>query len=329
MKSGSNSISWGIIGCGDVTEVKTGPAFQKAENSQLLAVMRRDAAKAKDFAERHQVPVWYDKVSNILENEEIDAVYIATPPSSHLEYALKVLAAGKHVYLEKPMVLSVEESEVLCTSVNASNSKLVVAHYRRFLPIYVKVKALIEAKEIGAVKYADIKFFKEAANHSDENWRLNAAISGGGLFHDLAPHQLDLMYYFFGDYAGAKGFSYNQGGGKEAVDLVNGVISFKNGIQFRGIWDFGAPRHLVQDNCTIYGTHGSISFSFFGGEVSVVSGAKKRIYNFENPVHIQQPFIQQTINYFLGERDNPCSAEEGKSVTSIMDSFTESRDLSA
>ncbi len=322
MTTDKKSISWGIIGCGDVAEVKSGPAFQKADHSELLAVMRRDSTKAEDFAKRHDVPIWYDQVSGILENAGIDAVYIATPPSTHLEYALQALKAGKHVYLEKPMVLTNEESETLCQAVKASSGKLVVAHYRRLLPMYAKVKELIVNETVGDIKYVEIRFLQKDQKSIASNWRVKAAISGGGLFHDLAPHQLDLMYYFFGDYKDAKGFSDNQAGKHQVADIVNGIVEFKSKVQFRGIWHFDVPDYLVEDDCTIYGSSGTISFSFYGEEIRIESAKGDDTYSFKHPVNIQQPFIQQTVNYFLGEGENPCTAEEGKAVMAMINAFT-------
>lgn len=323
MKADTDNIVWGIIGCGDVAEVKSGPAFQKVKNSSLLAVMRRNGAKAEDFARRHQVPLWYDSASSILENDEINAVYIATPPSSHLEYALQALEAGKHVYLEKPMVLSKDEADVLTDAVSKSHGKLVVAHYRRFLEMFVKIKDLLRTNTIGDISVIDLKFLRKGVAESSNNWRVNPSLSGGGYFHDIAPHQIDLMYYFFGDIAGAKGFSVNQKGKYEASDLVNGIINFSNGIQFRGIWNFSAPDYFAEDSCTIYGSHGTITFSFFSNEINLTVNGTQRIHHFEHPLHIQQPFIQETVSYFSGRRDNPCSVEEGTIVIDIMDKFSE------
>ena len=83
-------IRWGIIGCGDVTEVKSGPGLQKADGSQLVAVMRRDAEKARDYAKRHNVPRAYGDAQELIDDPEVDAVYVATPPGSHAEYAIRV-----------------------------------------------------------------------------------------------------------------------------------------------------------------------------------------------------------------------------------------------
>ncbi len=315
-------VTWGIIGCGDVAEVKSGPAFKQCKNSQLLAVMRRDEALARDFATRHNVPLFYTHAAELMENQSITAVYIATPPSSHLDYALKALKAGKHVYIEKPMVLTVDEATTLQNAVQSSTSKLVVAHYRRFLPMYLKVKELIDNHSIGAINFVDLKFLKPHNPTDKAGWRLNTDVSGGGYFHDLAPHQLDLMIYFFGDIQAAHGFAVNQSKCNQVDDLVNGIIQFKNSVHFSGIWSFAAPSFLEQDSCTIYGEHGTISFPFYGETVHLIQKNDRQVFNFKHPKHIQQPLIQETVDFFLGKRNNPCDVTIGVTVIQLMEQFT-------
>ena len=323
MKNDKDHIYWGIVGCGDVAENKSGPAFQKCRHSSLLAVMRRNSTKAKEFAHRHQVPLWYDDALELLKNDDINAVYIATPPSSHLEFTLKALRAGKHVYLEKPMVLNHREASILTNAERMSKNKVVIAHYRRYLPMYLKVKELIDTKAIGDIKLVDIKFLKSHSKSNDSGWRLDESISGGGFFHDLAPHQIDLLYYFFGKFKSSCGFSANQGNRYGACDTVNGIISFENDIQFRGIWQFDAPLHMEEDNCIIYGSKGTISFPFYGNILNVtMNKSSSSTYKFKNPKHVQQPLIQETINYFLDKRENPCSVYDGTVVAAILDNFT-------
>src|SRR6185436_2348451 len=98
---GMDTIRWGAIGCGDVCEVKSGPGFQKAAGSQLVAVMRRDRDKAADFARRHGVPRFYADAEALIADPEVNAIYVATPPSTHMLYTKMAAAAGKPVYVEK------------------------------------------------------------------------------------------------------------------------------------------------------------------------------------------------------------------------------------
>ncbi|AJR04534.1 Gfo/Idh/MocA family protein [Siansivirga zeaxanthinifaciens] len=317
----SNIVNWGIIGCGDVAEVKSGPAFQKVKNSTLISVMRRNEDKVKDFAKRHGVPNYTTHASELINNDKINAIYIATPPASHLKYALQIIQVGKNVYLEKPMVLNSKEAETLLSALQESDVKVTVAHYRRHLPLFAKVKELLDAKIIGKVVSAEIDIAQSKnANliaKTDENWRLNPEISGGGYFHDIAPHQIDLMYYYFGEISNIKkGFISDSA---NVMDLVKGEIEFKNGVQFKGSWNFIASKD--SDRCTIEGEKGSITFSFYGDEIRVETDNKTETFKFENPKHVQQPMIEQVVGYFLGQNENPCSVEEAAVVTKIMDTF--------
>jgi len=317
-------IKWGIIGCGDVAEVKSGPAFQKTAYSELVAVMRRNRAKAKDFAERHHVPFWYDSVKAVLNHPEINAVYIATPPSTHLEIAKQCLAANKFVYLEKPITIDTKEAKQLAEIVS-ENNKIVVAHYRRKLPAFQKVKELLDANSIGKVLFADIQILQSTKASiiakTDDNWRLKPETSGGGYFHDIAPHQIDLMYHYFGDIKNAQGYATSNKNNKVA-DIVNGIIEFENGVQFRGIWNFMVSEQEVKDECKIYGEKGTITFSFYGEKVFLNTTDKEEVFSFENPAHVQQPLIEQTVQYFLGNTTNPCSIKDGVEVMKILDVFT-------
>ena len=319
----NNMVNWGIIGCGDVAEVKSGPAFQKIENSYLVAVMRRSEEKVKDYARRHQVANWTTSASDLIENELVNAVYIATPPSSHLQYALEAIQAGKNVYLEKPMVLNSQEAKALLEAVSKSHVKVTIAHYRRKLPVFVKVKELLDSNAIGKVSIASITI-KQSSNanliaKTDDNWRLNPEISGGGYFHDIAPHQIDLMCYYFGEVATVDKIETNEN--PFSADVVKGEMHFKNGVQFKGSWDFNASED--RDNCTIIGQKGSISFSFYGDQITVSVDGKEERYDYSNPKHVQHPMIEQTVGYFLGKNPNPCSVEEAAVVTQIMDVFSD------
>ncbi|MBK6635212.1 MAG: Gfo/Idh/MocA family oxidoreductase [Chitinophagaceae bacterium] len=321
-------INWGIIGCGDVTEIKSGPAFNKVPNSSLVAVMRRNAGKAKDYAQRHQVPRWYDDAGKLINDPDVNAVYIATPPSSHADYAIAALRAGKHVYVEKPMALDYPSAKKMADEAAKKNSKLVVAHYRREWPLFKTIKKLIEENAIGETRFVRLILTKPLLTESElagekTAWRVNPAISGGGLFHDLAPHQLDIMYHFFGPALKITGIATNQAGSYAADDMVAGNILFANGIVFSGNWCFNAPGSI--DRCEIFGENGTISFSFFGStDVEFCINDKTTTLHFDPLQHVQQPMIGKVVQYFSGEAENPCSGEEGVELMGWLDAFVKS-----
>src|SRR5690606_36500649 len=142
-------IKWGMVGVGDVTEVKSGPALYKTLNSRLIAVVSRTKEKAEDYARRHAVPKVYGDVATLLEDPEIDIVYIATPPSTHKNYALQVMQAGKPVYVEKPMAKSLKEATIMHDTAKKTGISLFVAFYRRALPYFTRIKQLVDDGKIG------------------------------------------------------------------------------------------------------------------------------------------------------------------------------------
>ena len=322
----NQTIQWGIIGCGDVAEVKSGPAFQNTSQSILIAVMRRNGEKAKDFAIRHGVKYWYDDAEELIQNPQVNAVYIATPPSSHLEYVLRVLQAGKNIYLEKPIGLSSQEGYQMAQALEKSSSRLTVAHYRRKLGAFLKVQEILETGRIGQVRLIDILMLQPASAdliaRTAENWRLIPHISGGGYFRDLAPHQIDLMISWFGRPTKVHGLAVNQQKVYNAHDVVQGIMEFPEGIQFRGVWAFNIAPTDKQDLCTIYGDEGSVSFSFFGDEVSLQRPDFTEKFQFSGLPHVQQPMINDTVQYFLDNGANPCPLEDAIAGMEIMENMT-------
>lgn len=321
------TINWGIIGCGDVTEIKSGPAFNKVPNSELVAVMRRNGDKAADYAKRHNVPRWYDDADKLINDPEVNAIYIATPPSSHEQYALAAIEAGKPVYVEKPMSLNYESAKNIAEAAAAKNVKLVVAHYRRQWPLFKKLKELVDGKEIGDVHLVRLAlyktvFTKEQLSNESQAWRIDPAIAGGGIFHDLAPHQLDILYHIFGPAKKITAISLNQAGNHTADDMVAGNILFENDIVFSGAWCFNA--YEQSDRCEIIGSNGKISFSFFdGGGIELISNKTKTVFDFDPLQHVQQPMIEKTVQYFLGNGNNPCTGAEGAEIMRWIDKFTQ------
>ena len=323
----SKEIRWGIIGAGDVCEVKSGPAFSQVENSRLVAVMRRNGEKAKDFARRHQVSRWYDDAEKLIHDPEVNAVYIATPPDSHKEYTLRVAEAGKPVYVEKPMARSYNECLDMIEACEKVHVPLFVAYYRRMLPNFLKIKDLVDQGAIGKVRLVDIKLFKTpapdivGASNAKDNWRIFPEIAGGGYFYDLASHQLDYLDYLFGPIVEARGFAKNQAGFYPAEDIVTGSFHFENGILGQGTWCFTTSKVSDQEITTLIGSEGQISFSYFGGWTITLEaeGKEKEIFTFKPIQNIQRPLIKTIVDSLLGKGTCPSTGISGARTNRAME----------
>ena len=218
------NIRWGFIGCGEVTEKKSGPAFGLVPGSSVVAVMSRNAERARSYAQRHGISRWYTDAQALLDDPGVNAVYIATPPSSHATYAIMAMKSGKPVYVEKPLAATYEE----CLRVNRVSQQTAVpcfvAYYRRYLPYFQKVKELVAAGIIGKVVGVQIRFAVPPRdldyNRTQLPWRVQRDIAGGGYFYDLAPHQLDLLQELFGPITRVHGFCSNRAGLYEMRDHI-------------------------------------------------------------------------------------------------------------
>ena len=316
-------IRWGIIGCGDVTEVKSGPALQKARGSALINVMRRNGDLAADYARRHGVPRWTDDAQTLIDDPEVDAVYVATPPSTHKQYTLMAAAAGKPVYVEKPMAMNYGECLAMVDACRAADVPLFVAYYRRSLTRFVKVGELLADDAIGEVRFVTVTLAQRAASITGDAlpWRIIPEIAGGGLFVDLASHTLDLLDHLLGPIDTAQGLAGNQAELYPAEDIVSGSFVFQSGVQGAGVWCFTAFDE--QDRVEISGSRGRISFSTFGANdpVRLVTAAGETDFHIEHPPHVQQPLIQTIVDELQGIGVCPSTGESGARTSRVMDAL--------
>lgn len=314
------TIRWGIIGCGNVTEVKSGPGLQKATNSALVAVMRRDGALAKDYAERHGVPRWYNDANALINDPEVDAVYIATPPNVHKLYTEMVAAAGKPVYVEKPMAMNHAECLAMVEVCQRAGVPLWVAYYRRRLPRFLKAKELIETGAIGTVRTVTATFYRNWTPPADGQlpWRVQPEIAGGGFFVDLASHAFDYLDYFLGPIAQIAGHAANQAGHYPAEDTVVCSFAFASGARGVGLWNFASYDDL--DQTVIIGDKGKLTFSSFGTEpVRLTTQAGVTEFPEPTPEHVQQPLIQSIVDELNGAGQCPSTGESGTRTNWVMD----------
>ena len=316
-------INWGIIGCGNVTEVKSGPAFNKVADSRLVAVMRRNAELAEDYARRHNIPRFYTVADDLINDSEINAVYIATPPLNHAEYALKTLNAGKPVYIEKPMALNYTECVRINDAAKKNNLPVFVAYYRRTLPGFLKIKDLIEAGEIGKPRFVQLQIFNYPSEDERAGrlpWRVIPEISGAGHFFDLASHQLDYLDFLFGPVRKVSSVVVNQAKNYRAEDFVSAGFLFDDNIAATGIWSFSVSPEGNRDSFEVVGEKGIIKTSTFTYEpIVLVNGNGRREFINERPENIQFYLIEQIVKALSGKGEVVSTGISAARTSWVMD----------
>ena len=318
-------VRWGFIGCGDVTEKKSGPAFSEVKGSSVVAVMSRSEERARSYAVRHSIGRWYTDAQELIDDPDVTAVYVATPPSSHATFSIMSMKAGKPVYVEKPLAASYDD----CVRVNRVSEETgvpcFVAYYRRYLPYFQKVKSIIESGVIGTVINVQLRF-AAPARAEDFNglenlpWRLQPEIAGGGYFYDMASHQLDLLQYLFGAILEARGICANRGKLYNAEDSVSACFRFEDGLPGSGSWCFVAHESAREDCIEIIGDRGSVSFSVFDYtpiELHTIDGEESILV--PNPAHVQFPLISSVVEHLQGLSVCTCTSVSATPVNWVMD----------
>ena len=318
-------ISWGFIGCGEVTEKKSGPAFNEVPGSYVEAVMSRSEDKARRYAERHHIRKWYTDASRLIEDPDINAIYIATPPSSHATFAIMAMRAGKPCYIEKPLAASYAD----CIRINRISEETgipcFVAYYRRYLPYFQKVKEIINNGTVGDVVNVQIRFSVpprdlDYSRGDTLPWRLQPDISGGGYFYDLAPHQLDLLQDIFGVITRAHGYPANRAHLYQAEDTISACFYFESGIPGSGSWCFVGHESAKEDRIEVIGTRGTVSFSVFNYDpIRLVTSEGDMNIEVPNPPYVQLPIIKSVIEDMQGIGTCECTSISATPTNWVLD----------
>ena len=318
-------IGWGFIGCGEVTEKKSGPAFNEVPGSHVVAVMSRNAEKAESYAKRHNIKKWYTDPLELINDPEINAIYIATPPSSHATFAIMAMKAGKPVYIEKPLAASYEDCARINRISELTGVPCFVAYYRRYLPYFQKVKQIIQSGAIGTPANVQIRFSVpprdlDYKSNGSLPWRLQPDIAGGGYFYDLAPHQLDLIQDIFGVITRAHGYCSNMAKLYKAEDTISACFYFENGLPGSGSWCFVGHQSAKEDRIEVIGEKGMLSFSVYNySPIQLVTSEGRSSIVVPNPPYVQLPIIRSVIEHLQGIGICECTSVSATPVNWVMD----------
>jgi len=320
-----DEVRWGIIGAGDVAERKGGPPLYHVAHSRLIAVMSRRAGRAADFARRHHAQRSYTDVDALLADEEVNAVYVATPPNIHAGLTERAAQAGKHVLCEKPMAMTVAECRRMIQVCRDHGVQLMIAYYRRFFPVVIKMKALVEAGKIGRplrARAAVADFYVPRAD-GERTWLTEPAVAGGGFLTDVATHRLDLLAYFLGQPRQVAAFVDTQHFDFEVEDAGTLMVRFEEGTHGTGTfnWNVGAPI----DEFEVCGTGGRLVARDLGaGQLDVYAGSEV--------AHLRLPLLPFTHTGLVAHfveclrtgTPNALPGEEGMQATKMTEAAYQS-----
>ena len=319
-----NQVNWGMIGCGQVTETKSGPGLYKSENSSLEGVYGRVYERAVDYIHRHQLKKAYRTVDELLADPKVNAVYIATPPKFHKDYALACLRAGKIPYVEKPLALTLKE----CLEIKALSERLdipvYVAFYRRGLDKFIKIKELLAQNSIGQVRYIYVaqtmRVEESELDKKNLPWRVVPEISGGGKFLDMGVHVLDCLIWYFGEMEFINGIVENRGHYYDADDTIIANFKFKNGLIGSGTWCYVADKNI--NEVQIVGDRGRIIYDGLSATCFYLEkDGVQEIFNFIDPEHVAMPYQQAIVNEMIGKVNSFANFNDAINLAAMTDSL--------
>jgi predicted dehydrogenase len=193
-------LGFALCGLGSLSTHQIAPAFQKTQHCRLTGIITDTPAKAAEWKSRYNIPdrsvYTYETMQRMADNPDIDVVYVVTPNSLHLDHTVAAAKAGKHVFCEKPMEISVERCQRMIEAVKAAKRMLGIAYRCQFEPHHLECMRLARSREFGALKVIDAYF---GFNIDPTAWRLKRALAGGGPLMDVGIYALQATRYLTGE----------------------------------------------------------------------------------------------------------------------------------
>lgn len=310
-------IRWGMIGCGEVAERKSGPAFSAVHGSTLYAVASRDPTRAAGFARRHGVPRVHGTAHELIRDDDVDAVYVATPTSSHCEYVLLAAEAKKAVCVEKPMAMNLAECLSMARACRRAGVPLWVAYYRRALGRVARMKRWLEEGRIGEPRFVQSVRYEPLLPSSVQAWRSDPSIAGGGLFFEGICHTFDLLDYLFGPITDVHGVGNGHCGMEETVAAS---YRFASGVVGSGTWCFSTSQR--EDADEIVGSEGRIRFSISRPVPIVIETDSGRyVEHLPDPTYVHQPLIASMVAELRGVGKCASTDESAIRTATVVDTI--------
>ncbi len=311
-------LAWGLIGCGDISEKRVAPALRDLPNCDFAAVNRARFELAEPFAREFGAGKWYRTSSELISDEQIEAVYIASPVNLHCPQTIKAAESGKHILCEKPMGMTVAECDKMIYACKTNNVKIGIAYYRHFYPVIEHIKEIIHSGEIGKPVFAQINAFEyfnpEPADH--RYWFMKKEQAGGGPMFDFGCHRIEVLQNIFGKIKFTKGFPDTLEFDREVEDTATAFFRFESGSN--AVLNVTHAAYEPQDTLDVFGTKGSIHIPVLNnGTMDIITEDSERIERHPPHFNIHQPLINDFTKAVLENREPKVTGNIGREVAVI------------
>jgi predicted dehydrogenase len=311
-------VRWGLIGCGDIARRRVAPALRDLPNCELVAVSRARADLAESFAVEFGARNWYGDWRQLLADEEVEAVYVATPVHLHAEQAIAAAEAGKHVLCEKPMAMGLAECDRMIAACEASGVRLGVAYYRHFYPVIGRIKALLSSGEIGRPVVAQANAFErfDPDRSHPRRWLIEKRLSGGGPMFDFGCHRIEVLIDLFGRVEEVKSLVGNVVFEREVEDTASALLQFEGGPHV--VLSVTHAAREPQDTLQVFGSEGSIHADVLNeGKIRIRTAEGERVEAHPPHTNLHQPLIDDFARAVMGGRDPQVSGLVGREVARV------------
>jgi UDP-N-acetyl-2-amino-2-deoxyglucuronate dehydrogenase len=249
-------LHFAIVGCGHIAE-KHAKAIAATRGARLAAVCDTNPDRLRPY--RSRGINGYRNLTDLLRNEEIDVVNICAPSGYHAELAVEAAQAGKHIIVEKPMALTLEDADRIIEACDQNNVKLSVVHPNRFRPAVMELKKAVDTGRFGKLSHANatVRWNRNQAYYDKDAWRGTKSLDGGVLMNQ-AVHILDLLIWLMGDVEEVSGFYATRLRHIEAEDVAVGIVRFASGAL--GVVEAAVtvfPRNL-EESIALFGDTGTV-----------------------------------------------------------------------
>ena len=311
-------LKWGLIGCGDISRKRVAPALRDLANCDFVSVNRAQYDQAESFAREFDARKWFRTWEKLLQDSEIEAVYVATPVNLHCEQTVAAAEAGKHVLCEKPMGMNTAECDTMIEACRSNNVKLGVAYYRHHYPVIARIKEVISSGEIGGIVFAQINAFEyfNPQPGVDRYWFMKKDLAGGGPMFDFGCHRIEVLLNIFGSIAVTEGFVGNLVFEREVDDTATAFFHFDSGPN--AVLNVTHAVYESQDTLDIFGTKGSIHVARLNaGNMTVKTPDGERTEDHPPHANIHQPLVDDFTQAVLGDSEPSVGGDIGREVNRV------------